>query len=188
MAKEHLFCRWDDSSGERFNVETTGYGFKTYTDAEYLLHPKPISEREWSLQPYLRSMTAREELGQFIATRGTCFRDHLRTGEAMEAFRWGMVLCPDDAAICHDLGAATAMHFLLEDFRRQVVADPTITALRVSVCQDRVALAYLRMAQQDLKRIFANRRRTDIDGPPAWPPQRDGLNPVAKDAVCTIPR
>lgn len=93
-AKEHLFCRWDGD--ERFNIEATARGFLSHPDEYYLQWPKPIARKEVERGWFLRSLTEKEELAQFLAQRGTCWMDHLQTRAAVECYYHAHQLAPDD--------------------------------------------------------------------------------------------
>jgi hypothetical protein len=71
-AKCHMFARWDDpATGERFNIDWSQQGLmNTPPDDRYRLWPYPINDEEERLYGYLKSLTPREELAQFVARRG----------------------------------------------------------------------------------------------------------------------
>lgn len=97
-AKEHIFARWDNAkSGERFNIEATNRGLSTYPDEYYKQWPVPMSKREETDGCFLTSLTPRQELSLFLATRGHCLLDTARTDEALEAYRQAIDLWPENA-------------------------------------------------------------------------------------------
>jgi hypothetical protein len=163
MAKEHLFCRWDDSNGDRFNIEATTWGFSTRTDEEYLEWPKRISASEMQARPYLRSLTRREELAHFIADRGLCLRDHLLLTEAIEAFGHAERLAPADIAMLHERLATMAMACLLDETRDELVFQSDLAALREELRLSGLEQQAYVAARRDLKRIYANRQRRDVE-------------------------
>jgi hypothetical protein len=188
MAKEHLFCRWDDPTGERFNIEATTRGFASYADEYYFAWPKPLTERDLGSRPFLRSLSPRQELAEFIAERGLCLRDHLQLAEAEQAFAWGARLSPGDVAFRDDGAVVSAMERLLAAYRRQVAPGLGPAAYSFPAPRDDHDRRCLLEAWRQLKRIFRNRQRTDIEGPP---PRRSMANSYAgslrKDTLCTTP-
>ena len=84
-AGEHLFVRWEEPGGERFNIEATTLGFAPSDDEYYRHWPKPISDEEVGLGYFLRNLTPQEEYAAFLRLRGQCWLDHLRTAAALEA-------------------------------------------------------------------------------------------------------
>lgn len=90
----HLFPRWDDPRGEHFNIEATNRGLACYPDNHYRTGKFEISaERERQLC-LLQSMTPREELADFLGTRGHCWRGLGEYRHAVESFAWGRVVAP----------------------------------------------------------------------------------------------
>jgi hypothetical protein len=116
-AREHLFVRWDDPTGERFNIESTSVGFDPHDDDYYHHWPKPITSDEMACGFLLRNMTPREELAYFLAVRGLCWRDHLRTEWALEAFYYARQLAPRHPIYQAHAAVGTIMHRIMEDIR-----------------------------------------------------------------------
>jgi hypothetical protein len=82
LAKQHVFCRWDDGQ-ERFNIEGAGNGGVSYLpDEHYRSWPKPISDAEMKTGEFLKSLTPREELATFLLSRGACLHANERMPEA----------------------------------------------------------------------------------------------------------
>jgi hypothetical protein len=94
-AYQHLFARWDEPGGERFNIECTCNGFSACDDDHYLSKPKPIPAELLNRGIYLRSLGPREELAEFLIQRGKCLIDNLRFCEAEAAGRYAARLAPD---------------------------------------------------------------------------------------------
>ncbi|MFN0020390.1 MAG: transglutaminase family protein [Pirellulaceae bacterium] len=92
--KEHLFARWDDGNGERFNFEPSGRGFEPRTDDYYRHWPREISETDERDAGFLRSYTRREELAVSLTHRGRCFQDNFLFVSAMFCFRSAAQLSP----------------------------------------------------------------------------------------------
>jgi hypothetical protein len=99
-AARHLFVRWDDPDGklwhhsDRFNVEATGPGIHFLPDEHYRTWPHAISAEDVEAGIFLRSLSPREELAEFVATRGYCLKANGRLKEAVEAFAEASRLAP----------------------------------------------------------------------------------------------
>ncbi len=93
----HLFARWDDPRGERFNIEISNAGgIDTHPDDYYLDWPVPIRGTKWEEIHQRRSLTPREELAQAWAKRGFCLGANGLVREAVKAFAIAWSLTPDD--------------------------------------------------------------------------------------------
>ena len=69
----HIFARWQSPDGkERFNIEGTNQGLSCFEDAYYQRWPHKITEQDIRACRYLKSLTPKEELALFLATRGHC--------------------------------------------------------------------------------------------------------------------
>jgi hypothetical protein len=99
-AHQHLFLRWDDPQGkhwfhpDRFNIEATGPGIHCLPDDHYRTWPHRIPTEDIDAGIFLKSLTPREELAEFVATRGYCLRHNRRVGDAITTFRWAVKLAP----------------------------------------------------------------------------------------------
>jgi hypothetical protein len=90
----HLFCRWDDPNGERFNIEATNKGLTCDPDDFYRTGRFAVTpEEEWH-GCLLKSMTPREELAGFLAERGHCWLDLKRYHDACNCFAFAWALHP----------------------------------------------------------------------------------------------
>jgi hypothetical protein len=99
----HCFVRWDDPSGERFNVEATSLGMNSDPDDYYrtgVYQVTPADERGCCL---LRSLTPRQELASFLMERGHRWLDFGRHRRALEAFAWGCALHSENDAYLNSL-------------------------------------------------------------------------------------
>jgi len=96
LAKAHVFVRWDDGGGERFNIEATNQGMNSFDDEYYKTWPQKMTPAEIAAGVYLKSLNAAGELALFLATRGHCLLDNGRTSEAQIAYAWAHHLAPDD--------------------------------------------------------------------------------------------
>lgn len=99
-AARHLFVRWDDPDGklwlhpDEFNIEATGPGIHFLPDEHYQLWPHAISAEDVEAGIFLRSLSPREELAEFVATRGYCLKANGRLKEAVQAFGEASRLAP----------------------------------------------------------------------------------------------
>jgi len=85
LAREHTFVRWE-GNGERLNIEASGRGMMTYPDGHYRQWPKPIKDEWIDSGEFLSSLTPRQELADFLASRGHCLTDLGRLDEARECY------------------------------------------------------------------------------------------------------
>jgi len=99
-AARHLFVRWDDPDGkhwlhrDRFNIEATGPGIHFLPDEHYRTWPHPVSDEDVDSGIFLKSLTPREALAEFVATRGYCLQANRRVNEAIQAFGEAVKLAP----------------------------------------------------------------------------------------------
>ncbi len=82
----HLFARWEELGGERFNVECTSRGFASYSDDYYRTWPQAVTEEQVRKAGLFRNLGAREELAELFTARGHCLFDNLRFSEARESY------------------------------------------------------------------------------------------------------
>jgi hypothetical protein len=93
----HLFARWDDPAGERFNVEINKTGLNTHPDEHYLTWPVDIRGTKWQTETkFLRSLTPREEVAHAWSKRGHILRANGRDKEAVDCFATACSLVTDD--------------------------------------------------------------------------------------------
>ena len=86
-AKYHYYVRYEERNQNHLNVEATmTQGFFTPTDDEYKTGRFPCSAEEIAEYGWLRPLTHKELLGQFLDTRGICLADARRYTEAREMF------------------------------------------------------------------------------------------------------
>jgi hypothetical protein len=101
-APGHLFARWDDPTGvfngvpDRFNIDCSGRGFACHSDEHYKTWPRAWTKHEEQSGCYLKSLTPREEIAVFLATRGHCLWDNGRLGEAIRAYGMACVFATHD--------------------------------------------------------------------------------------------
>lgn len=93
----HLFARWDDPNGERFNIEINGTGLNTHPDEHYLKWPVDIRGTKWETETkFLRSLTPREEVANAWAKRGHNLRANGRLKGAVDCFATACSIATDD--------------------------------------------------------------------------------------------
>ena len=93
----HLFARWDDPAGERFNVEINKTGMNTHPDEYYLTWPVDIRGMKWRTETkFLRSLTLREEVAHAWSKRGHNLLANRRLKEAADCFATVCSITPDD--------------------------------------------------------------------------------------------
>jgi len=112
-----VFARWDDPEGERLNLEANATGLGTpdddyYRTGKYALAPEMVRAGQ-----FLKSMTPREELANFLAQRGCRWRDLGRWRFAVEAFAYASGLVPENAFYLNTFQGA--MNFWLEELERR---------------------------------------------------------------------
>ncbi len=161
-AKAHLFCRWDPGAGERFNIEATSYGYNPRPDEHYVTWPHPLAAEEIARGWYLQNLTPREELAVFFEQRGACLLDHLRFAEAAEALSIAEQLAPEypfyrqqrlALEILRPLGGAIiGWSSSLDEKLVNGVRLPSIFGMQSDPHS-------VKLAEYDLNRIVANRRR-----------------------------
>lgn len=93
----HLFARWDDPSGERFNVEINGTGLNTHPDEHYLTWPVDVRGTAWETETkFLRSLSPREEVASAWAKRAHVLRGAGRLGESVACLAAACSIAADD--------------------------------------------------------------------------------------------
>ena len=99
-ASQHLFARWDDPDGnhwhkpERFNIEASGRGVHLLPDEHYKTWPRELSDEDIEAGIFLKSLSPREELAEFLATRGFVWLAHNRLKLALDCFERATELSP----------------------------------------------------------------------------------------------
>jgi len=78
----HIFVRWDGKKHpnrawrDRFNIEGAGGGFSSYDDDHYMTWPKKLTAHQVRANGHLVSLTPKEELAMFLASRAHCGMDN----------------------------------------------------------------------------------------------------------------
>ncbi|MGO8745862.1 MAG: transglutaminase family protein [Thermoguttaceae bacterium] len=122
-AKEHMFARWEEPGGERFNIECTSPGFRPLDDEYYHRGPRPLTAEDLRAGNYLRNLRPREELAQFLCERTRCLIDHLHLGEALLSSCLAGQLAVEDPGVRGVWSVATVMAHALEKARRKAGLD-----------------------------------------------------------------
>jgi len=145
--KEHLFARWDDPEGERFNIECTSRGFLSYDDAHHRQHPWPVTEDEVRNGIFLKSLEPREELSLFLQLRATCLRDNLRFADALEVYYHAHQLAPKMPGVGGHWGVVTLLY-------QSVHPTPTGFEVRWPRATEKWQQEMIPVAKKTLHRIF----------------------------------
>lgn len=90
----HLFPRWDDGQGERFNVEATNRGLGCYPDDYYRTGRFQIDAEKERRLCLLQSLTPRQELAVFLGERGNAWLQLGDYRQAIESFAWARAADP----------------------------------------------------------------------------------------------
>lgn len=167
-AKGHLFARWEGA--ERFNIEGTNSGMNSYEDAYYQTWPIPLSAAEVKSGHYLKSLTADEELGLFLSTRGQCLFHTGRLGEAQEAFAKAAQLAPDWPEHAWMLARSTP----------QATRDPSVFASTGYLSQEARAMfdaqaeyaEAINQQNRELMAVAERPRRMPIQNPQPYQPDQ----------------
>ena len=99
-AFRHIFLRWDDPDGkhwlhpDRFNIEATGPGIHCLPDEHYKTWPHEIPPEDIEAGIFLKSLTHKDELAEFIAARASCIVKHGKLADAVKAMRKAVELAP----------------------------------------------------------------------------------------------
>ncbi len=110
----HLFLRWDDNGGDRFNVECTTPGLVTPPDEYYWGWPFLTTPAEAEGTYYFRPLTPREQFAGCLIQRAYCLAANGRHREAVLAAAWSYELTPHHQPHEHTLSR------LLDGWRRSL--------------------------------------------------------------------
>lgn len=92
----HLFARWDDTRGERLNLEATATGLGTPDDDYYRTGMYELKPEMETAGRFLKSKTPMEELAGFLAARAQCCRHVGCWRFAVEAYAYASGLAPEN--------------------------------------------------------------------------------------------
>jgi hypothetical protein len=115
--RRHLFARWDEPDGERFNIEATNAGLSCHPDDYYRTGRYPVTPAQEAETTFLVSLKPKQELADFLAQRGYCWHDLRRYREAAESFIWASMLDPQ-----HKLHGGCAVE-VLQEWGEKIKAD-----------------------------------------------------------------
>jgi hypothetical protein len=157
--KCHIFCRWDDPHGERFNVEATDQGFYTHPDDHYRTWPYPWTAFEKRLGWWLKSLTPRQELALFLDSRGTCWLENLETKLAAACFSASCALDNTNPNVQERWAYATYLHDAARRIKDQRTDDSCLPfSPQCWLPKESWPVNYVSGARQWLNRIMYNRR------------------------------
>ena len=129
QARGHLFCRWDDGTEQRFNIEVNDTGTSSPPDYYYRSGRYELSPAIEKQTIFLKSQTPRQELAGFLANRGHRWLDLGRNREAAESFVWASTLAP--AHKLHEFDAVTALTRWRDHLRQ--MTPPNFPSLQVNM-------------------------------------------------------
>lgn len=116
--KGHVFARWEDKSGERFNIEATNQGLTVHPDEYYKTWPLPITSDEIERFDFLDSLSADESLAMFLCSRGHALADTGQPHDAIRTYRIAAALDPGNAMYEGFVAQLAQVEFLNEQFER----------------------------------------------------------------------
>ena len=163
QAREHLFVRWEEDGGERFNIEATSLGFVPRDDDYYRCWPKPICEAQIRQGYFLQNLSARGERAAFLRERGQCWLDHLRTEPALESFVKAAALNPCLPGIECVSAIASLLHRAVVQYGRNVLFATPPAKLRLLPAEHRNELQVWPLALEHLQRIVTNFQQRQRD-------------------------
>ena len=120
----HLFFRWDDPAGERFNIEVSnGNGMNSYPDDYYRRWPVPLENiTPEHTTKFLRSLSPREDVAHAWSKRGHLLHTVGRLGEAVSSFATAASLETDDRLL--DFVLWTVLNQRREELRARLPSTP----------------------------------------------------------------
>ncbi len=99
LAKQHIFCRWDDGK-DRFNFDgATNGGINFHSDEYYHEWPHKITDTEMAAGEFLKSLTPTEELATFLLQRASCLQAHHRIVEERACLAEALQLMPKSSTL-----------------------------------------------------------------------------------------
>jgi hypothetical protein len=134
--KCHVFARWDDPQGERWNIECSGPGLNCFPDDYYRQWPLPITPEEEKRFCWLKSKTPREELSLFLGMRGHCWQANGRYREAAACFAWAAKLEPGNELPVTSASAALQMAGLRSRSLEAIVDPSLVGGSRAECCPE----------------------------------------------------
>jgi len=190
--KEHFFARWVEPGVERFNVECAMRGFASLSDEYYKTWRRPIYDDEVQKGAFLRNLTRREEFAHFLAERGHCLLDHLRIGEALEAYYYAHQIAPFDGCIRGDWVVASIMHRTLEKAMREADRKDTcmisVNDMQFPYTLDVHETWAIPHAQEEFARILRIQQKPNNVTPPKWQrkPRRGDFDYCKHSEICHV--
>ena len=100
----HLFARWEGPDGERFNIEGTNKGLTCHPDDYYRTGRFQIKPDDEQAGCWLRPMTPKHELAEFLGLRGHRWLDCGNYRRAVEAFASAFAAFPENQAVWNTMG------------------------------------------------------------------------------------
>ena len=161
-AREHLFARWEQPEGERFNVECTCPGF--FAGRPILpTVAKAHDRRTFSHGPISAESPTSRGIGRIFLFAPRCLLENLRPGEALLSACMAGQLAPKDPGVKGIWSIATVMARALEKARRNANAkdyqDLDLRKVRVPEGNNDVERWAAPIVRGDLWRIAGIRER-----------------------------
>lgn len=91
--RNHLFARWEDSTG-RFNIECTNGGMTSHPDEYYTQGHFAWDGKDFSGEGFLQSMSPQQAMADFLDLRGLCLVSNKRPADARQAYALATNLKP----------------------------------------------------------------------------------------------
>jgi hypothetical protein len=170
----HLFCRWDEPGGERFNIEANQQGFSSFPDQHYregIFQPSPELEAAGC---FLKSMTRREELSDFLAQRACRWRDVGNLRQCCQSFAWSSAVAP------HSPLRLKGLEIVVNEWREKLwkMMPKNFPALVIELPSRRYPPTLSENIEEGLMRLESaeNLLRDPINEASLWGPMRQGLH------------
>jgi len=168
--RRHLFCRWDDPNGERFNivVGSAGVGFPP---DDYFRQLGLTAEAE-KQGLFLKSKTPKEELATFLTVRAHLCHELGRLRDSVDAFAWAAGLSPENEFLMNTVKARYGDW--LDDIKKR--EPPGFPKVWVNVLQRRYPPALPLKMEMDIIDLEAtdNMLRDPDSEKRFWRPLREG--------------
>jgi hypothetical protein len=109
LAKQHIFCRWENGK-DRLNFDGATNGGVNYDpDEHYRDWPHKITDAEMASGEFLKSLTPKEELATFLLQRACCLQAHHRIDEERACLAEALQLMPKSPTLQTALRSTVGM-------------------------------------------------------------------------------
>jgi hypothetical protein len=180
----HVFARWDDPGGERFNIEATNQGLSCHPDDYYRTGIYAVEERIEREGRLLVSLTPREELASFIANRAHRWRELGKLRQATNALAWAAAIAPQDRS--HVATLKTVMDEWAEAVQRK--EPPGYPTMYFTWPRRRYPEALPLLAEKNI--LYLEAAENVLNNPEwdraFWEAMRRGERPAARPTAVTV--